>query len=70
MIQFKIFQGHNYASSGYTSADTLANQWLNENPDVQIIDFKYQANASITSNDFGIDTEFHQSICILYKTND
>lgn len=52
-VKSKIFFGTKTA----ISADEQFNTWIAENPDVKIIEFKYQHT---TSN-------WHHSICILYK---
>lgn len=54
MIKSKIFFGLNQENN---SADHKLNQWLEENPYVEILEFKYQHTAS----------HWHHSICILYK---
>lgn len=54
MLKSKIFFGLNQE---HNSADYKFNQWLIENPDIEIVEFKYQ-HAS---------TYWHHSICILYK---
>ena len=51
MQRFKIFMGN----SGYT-ADDKANEWLEENPNIEIIEMRYQ---QARCGD--------HSICILYK---
>lgn len=53
MQKFKIFMGN----AGY-QADDKANEWLEENPNVEIISMKYQQAR------YG-----DHSICILYKEN-
>lgn len=51
MRKFKIFMG-----SSNELADIKANKWLEENPDVEIIDVRYQ-QARYSDH----------SICILYR---
>ena len=53
MYKFKVFIG----SINYT-ADDMANEWLEEHPNVEIINMKYQQAR------YG-----DHSICILYKEN-
>ena len=50
MQKFKIFMGNSNET-----ADIKANEWLKENPNIEIIDVKYQQ----------VDND--HSICILYK---
>ena len=54
MLKSKIFFGLNQDNQ---SADCKLNQWLVENPNVEILDFKYQHTTAY----------WHHSICILYK---
>lgn len=54
MVRFKIFFG----ASG-VSADVFANEWLKDNPNIEVLDFKYEHRTS---------THYH-SICIMYKEN-
>lgn len=54
MIKFKIFCG-NYTN---VSADVKLNQWLAENPTVELVDWQYRQKR------FG-----DHSICITYKEN-
>ena len=51
MKKFKIFMGNSY-----NPVDIKANKWLEENPNVEIIDVRYQQAR------YG-----DHSICILYK---
>ena len=54
-IRFKIFFGdHNTMSSSYV--DHQVNTWLDANPNIDILDFKYCESDSK-----------HHSICIMYK---
>lgn len=52
MVQFKIFWGQGQEHS----SDAQLNEWLKENPDVEIIDWQYQMSR------YG-----YHSICIRYK---
>ena len=51
---FKIFMG-----STSWKADIDANEWLNEHPEIKVVDFKYQQAR------FG-----DHSICIMYEVED
>lgn len=53
-VKFKIFNG-----PGYYDAAEYANEWLKENPDVEILEFSYSSHG-----------ENAQSICIMYKRKD
>lgn len=52
MIKFKIFTG-NFANED-NQADTKVNKWLEEHPEVTIIDWKYTS------------TDYNGDICISY----
>lgn len=60
MVKFKIFFGSsvNQLGKGMT-ADDKANAWLVENPNIEILQMKYQQAR------YG-----DHSICIMYKEND
>lgn len=49
--------------------DDLINDFLEENPSIEIIDIKYQSNISVVA-DSGISTTyFNNSALIIYKEN-
>lgn len=51
---FKIFMG-----TQYNPADWDINDWLDEHPEVEVVDFKYQQTG-----------RGENSICIMYKVED
>lgn len=55
MIRFKIFFGTAGCAS-CVSADVKVNEWLEQNPDIEILEIKYQQSR------FG-----DHSICIMYE---
>ena len=54
MVKFKIFFGNNC-----DSADETANFWLEDHPNIEILQMRYQHTTS----------HLHHSICIMYKEN-
>lgn len=54
MVKFKIFFG-----DLQHSADQTANEWLIHNPNIEILQMKYQHTTS----------HRYHSICIMYKEN-
>lgn len=59
-----------FLSSDYPSDETIDNQinsWLAENPDIKLIDIKFQSNVSAVA-DSGVSAEYwHSSALIIYK---
>jgi hypothetical protein len=58
-----------YLEVGYGSLeiDDLINGFLKENPDIELIDIKYQSNVSAVA-DSGVSAEYyHTSALIIYK---
>lgn len=59
-----------FLSSDYPSDETIDNQinsWLAENPDIKLIDIKFQSNVSAVA-DSGVSAEYwHTSALIIYK---
>lgn len=52
------------------SADDKANEWLRENPNVRVLDMRYQANVSGFADSGVSGSDFHEAICLLYETNE
>ena len=53
----------------FEDIDGLINDFLKENPDIELIDIKYQSNISAVA-DSGISaTYFNNSALIIYKEN-
>lgn len=49
--------------------DELINHFIENNPDIEIIDIKYQSNVSAVA-DSGVSAEYyHTSALIIYKEN-
>ena len=61
-----------FLSSDYPSNETIDNQinsWLAENPDIKLIDIKFQSNVSAVA-DSGVSAEYwHTSALIIYKAD-
>ena len=47
--------------------DDLINDFLKENPDIKLIDIKYQSNVSAVSNGGVSGTYYNNSALIIYK---
>lgn len=70
MQQIKIFTSKQHFEEGWKSADDLANEWLRENPNVRVLDLRYQANVSGFADSGVSGSDFHEAICLLYETNE
>lgn len=68
MIRTKYLEvGYGFAN--YQEIDDLINGFLKENPDIELIDIKYQSNVSAVA-DSGVSAEYyHTSALIIYKEN-
>lgn len=69
MQQIKIFTSDSPYREGWKSADDKANKWLSENPNVRILDMRYQANVSGFADSGVSASDFHESICLLYEVD-
>lgn len=70
MQQIKIFTSKQHFEEDWKSADDIANEWLRENPNVRVLDLRYQANVSGFADSGVSASDFHESICLLYETNE
>lgn len=70
MQQIKIFTSDQVYKEGWVSADDKANKWLSENPNVRILDMRYQANVSGFADSGVSASDFHESICLLYEVQE
>ena len=70
MQQLKIFTSDSPYREGWKSADDKANEWLRENPNVRVLDMRYQANVSGFADSWVSGSDFHEAICLLYETNE
>lgn len=58
-----------YGFANYQEIDDLINGFLKENPDIELIDIKYQSNVSAVA-DSGVSADYyHTSALIIYKEN-
>lgn len=59
-----------FLSSDYPSdeaVDVQINSWFEENPDIKLIDIKFQSNVSVVA-DSGVSAEYwHTSALIIYR---
>lgn len=67
MQQIKIFTSDQAYKESWISADDKANKWLSENPNVRILNMRYQANVSGFADSGVSASDFHESICLLYE---
>lgn len=70
MQQIRIFTSESHFKEGWRSADDIANEWLRENPNVRVLDMRYQANVSGFADNGVSGSDFHEAICLLYETNE
>ena len=64
MIQFKVFKTQ-YSKT----ADEFANEWLTENPNINILDYRYQLDIAASSDSYyGSSREKIQAIFLVYET--
>jgi hypothetical protein len=70
MQQIKIFTTDSGFRENWVSADDKANKWLSENPNVRVLDMRYQANVSGFADSGVSASDFHESICLLYEISD
>jgi hypothetical protein len=58
-----------YGFANYQEIDDLINGFIEENPDIELIDIKCQSNVSAVA-DSGVSAEYyHTSALIIYKEN-
>lgn len=66
---FAYYQEIGDLINGSLGIDDLINGFLKENPDIELIDIKYQSNVSAVT-DSGVSAEYyHTSALIIYKVN-
>ena len=70
MQQLKIFTSDPPYREGWRSADDIANEWLRENPNVRVLDMRYQANVSGSADSGVSGSDFHEAICLLYEVQE
>lgn len=56
-----------YVFSNYQEIDDLINGFIEENPQIEIIDIKYQSNISAVADSGVSATYYHTSALIIYK---
>lgn len=63
MIQFKLFEAK---YNPYISTEEQVNNWLKENPNVKVKDFKFQGNISGFA-DCGIhESDYYEALYLMY----
>lgn len=56
-----------YGFTDYKDIDDLINGFIEENPQIEIIDIKYQSNVSSVADSGVSATYYHTSALIVYK---
>ena len=56
-----------YGFTDYKDIDDLINEFIEENPQIKIIDIKYQSNISAVADSGVSATYYHTSALIIYK---
>ena len=69
MIRTKYLEVE-YGFANYQEIDDLINGFLKENPDIELIDIKYQSNISSVADSGVSATYCHTSALIIYKELD
>lgn len=64
MIQFKLFEAK---FDPYISTETQVNEWLRENQNIKVKDFKFQGNVSGFA-DGGIHaSDYYEALYLMYE---
>lgn len=69
MIRTKLLDVK-YGFTNYKDIDELINEFIEENPQIEIIDIKYQSNISAVADSGVSATYYHTSALIIYKELD
>lgn len=56
-----------YGFLDYQDIDDLINGFIKENPQIEIIDIKYQSNVAAVADSGASGTYYHTSALIIYK---
>lgn len=56
-----------YGFTNYQEIDDLINRFIDENPQIEIIDIKFQSNISAVADSGVSATYYHTSALIIYK---
>lgn len=68
MIQFKLFEAKYYPA--YVSTETQVNEWLRENPNIKVKDFKFQGNISGYADSGSCATDYYEALYLMYEIPD
>lgn len=68
MIRTKLLEVE-YGFIDYQNIDDLINGFIEENPQIEIIDIKYQSNVSSVADSGVSAAYYHTSALIIYKEN-
>lgn len=66
MVRTKLLDVE-YGFTNYKDIDELINEFIEENPQIEIIDIKYQSNISAVADSGVSATYYHTSALIIYK---
>ncbi|MDA3769189.1 sporulation protein Cse60 [Streptococcus thermophilus] len=66
-IKTKFLVSHRH---GLINIDDLINEFLEENPDLEVIDIKFQSNVSAVADDGVSGTYYNDSALIIYKEDE
>lgn len=64
MLQFKIFEAK---YNPYISTEAQVNEWLKENPNVKVKDFKFQGNVSGFADSRIHSTDYYEALYLMYE---
>lgn len=63
MIQFKLFEAK---YNPYISTEEQVNNWLKENPNVKVKDFKFQGNISGIADNGIHGVDYYEALYLMY----
>lgn len=66
MIRTKYLR-ENASTFGHLEIDELINNFLAENPNIEIIDIKYQSNVALAIYEYDFRRTYDTSVLIIYK---
>lgn len=64
MLQFKLFEAK---FNPYISTETQVNEWLKENPNIKVKDFKFQGNVSGFADSGIHSTDYYEALYLMYE---
>ena len=64
MIQFKLFEAK---FDPYISTETQVNEWLRENQNIKVKDFKFQGNVSGFADSGVHASDYYEALYLMYE---